>query len=311
MSGASERIPFFLLGRPVPPPEKLPGVRVSQSVIDRGIRNFSSLLVSLLREEGAASTRGLLQVLDARVKILFLVFFVVIVSLKQTILQEGVIALFVLCLVLLSGISPARFYPKIFGFTFFFGFLVAFPATLNIITPGDILWPVTVLERPYEVWIYRIPREIGFTKQGLEALGMLCLRVMNSLSLSFLVLQTTPLSQIVAALRVFRIPAAFLLVVTLSLKCIVVFSRNVEDMYLARRSRSLSAERGGAARMWVADRMAYLFRKTERRYEEIYRAMSARGYTHDYRPARPVPVVPRDRFAAAVLLLSGLIIVLW
>lgn len=305
------RIPAFLLQAPDSAVPGRRGDKVGQSVIDKGIRKFSSLILSLSRQEDIKSRRGLFQILDARVKILFLVFFVVIVSLKQTIIHEAVIALMVLILAVLSRIPLGRFYLRIAGLTFFFGFLVAFPAAVNVVTPGELLWPIVILERSYDIWIYHIPREIGFTLQGLESLAMLCLRVMNSLSISFLILFTTPLSEIIKGLQVFRIPAAFLLIITLSLKYIVVFSRNIEDMYLARKSRSLTAERGQAARMWVAGRIAYIFRKTERRYEEIYRAMTARGYTHDYRQPHFNGLAMTDRFAFGILLLSGLGLLIW
>ncbi|MDD5168305.1 MAG: energy-coupling factor transporter transmembrane component T [Syntrophales bacterium] len=305
-----DNIPPFLL---LPSPScntAQRGGRVKQPMIDKGIRRFSALVVSLSREKDTVSMKGLLQVMDARVKILFLVFFIVIISLKQTILHEVAIAAVLFLLTLFSRILPARFYLRIGGFTFFFGFLMALPATLNVITPGDIIVPVFAMSQSHDFWIYHIPRQIGFTAQGINAMAMLCLRVMNSLTLSLLVLYTTPLSQIIRALKVFRIPAPFLLIVNLSLKYIVVFSRYIEDMYLSRKSRSLTTERGEAARMWIAGRIAYLFLRTERRYEEIYRAMTARGYTQDYRPAPFAAPAPKDLFALGAFGILGLAILM-
>ena len=226
-------------------------------------------------------------------------------------MHEVAIALIIFFLAVLSRIPLGRFYVRIAGLTFFFGFLVAFPAAINVITPGELLWPIVTLERPYEFWIYHIPKDIGFTQQGLESLAMLCLRVLNSLSISFLILFTTPLSEMIKGLQVFRIPGTFLLIITLCMKYIVVFSRNVEDMYLARKSRSLTAERGQAARMWVAGRIAYIFRRSERRYEEIYRAMTARGYAQDYRQPHFNGLAMTDRIFFAILLLSGLGLLIW
>ncbi|MDQ5987961.1 MAG: cobalt ECF transporter T component CbiQ [Syntrophus sp. SKADARSKE-3] len=305
------RIPAFLLQTPYTTEHDRRGDHVSQWIIDKGIRTFSSLILSLSREEDIKSRRGLFQSLDARVKIVFLVLFVAIVSLKQTMAHEAAISFIVFSLAVLSRILLGRFYLRITGLTFFFGFLVAFPAAMNIITPGELLWPLMSLDRSYTFWIYHIPRDIGFTVQGLESLAMLCLRVFNSLSISFLMLFTTPLSEMIKGLQIFRIPGTFLLIITLSMKYIVVFSRNVEDMYLARKSRSLTTERGQAARMWVAGRIAYIFRRSERRYEEIYRAMTARGYAQDYRQPHLKDLAMMDRFAFGIMLLTGMFFLIW
>ena len=301
-------IPAFLLQPPLPPQESSHRRARGQAIIDRGIRKFSSLVISLIREDETISRKGFLQMLDPRVKILFLAFFVTIVSIKQTIPHQLFIALFTMILALLSRVPLDRFYLKIWGCTFVFGFLIAFPAATNVITPGELIWPIITLAEPYDFWIYHIPQEIGFTTGGLRALAMLCLRIMNSLAISFLVLYTTPFSQLVKALQIFKIPASFLLIISLSLKYIVVFSRNVEDMYLARKVRSLQAESGPAARMWVAGRMAYFFRRTERRYEEIYRAMKGRGYTGEYRQPTVASVSTSDRLACGFFLLCGMMI---
>lgn len=49
-----------------------------------------------------ASRKGLLQGIDARIKVLFLILFIVLVSLKKTILSEGAIGLFLFGLAMLS-----------------------------------------------------------------------------------------------------------------------------------------------------------------------------------------------------------------
>jgi cobalt/nickel transport system permease protein len=82
-------------------------------------------------------------------------------------------------------------------------------------------------------------------------------------------------------MQVFRIPDSFLLIITLSYKYIFIFAKMVEDMYLARKSRLVGMVRSDEARIWVAGRMAYMFRKTMARYEEVFRAMVSRGFTEE------------------------------
>ena len=184
-----------------------------------------------------------------------------------------------LLMVALSHVNIRRFYLKILGLTFFFGFLISFPAAFNVVTPGAVVLPVFELPDSYDFWIYHIPREIGLTMQGINGVVMLCLRIINSLTISFLVLYTTPFYKIIRALQIFRVPDAFLFVITLSYKYIFIFAKTMEDMYLARKSRLAGMMRNNEARLWVAGRMADMFRTTMSRYEEVFRAMMSRGFT--------------------------------
>ena len=140
---------------------------------------------------------------------------------------------------------------------------------------------MATLPQAYDFWIYHIPREIGLTGQGIEGVLMLCLRVMNSLAISLLVIHTTPFHRIIKALQVFRVPDTFLLIITLSYKYIFVFAKTVENMYLARKSRLVGMVKNDEARMWIAGRIVFMFRKTMARYEEVFSAMVARGFCEE------------------------------
>jgi len=162
---------------------------------------------------------------------------------------------------------------------FLFGFLVALPSAFNVITKGEIILPVVRLSRPYHFWIYHIPPEIGITKEGIYGVSLLTLRVINSLSLSFLVLYTTPLSEMVRALKFLRVPDSFLIIILLCYKYILIFLKSVENMYLAKKSRMIREDSPEKAREWIAGRLAYIFRKTHRRGEDVFQAMVSRGFS--------------------------------
>ena len=259
---------------------------------------------------GQETGKGLFRNLDPRVKVLFLVFFVVIVSLKKDIFPEVVIALFAFLLIAVSRINLRHFYQRVIGLTFLFGFLVAFPSALNVITPGDMVCPVMTLSQPYDFWIYHIPQQIDLTRQGVDGVIMLCLRMMNSLTFSLLVLYTTPFHRFIKALQVFRVPGAFLLIITLSYKYIFIFARTVESMYLARKSRMVGMGRNDEARIWVAGRIAHMFRKTLSRYEEVFKAMVARGFAEDVRLSDFGALTIVNRVACCFFFIAG-IFILW
>ena len=300
------KIPAFLLSKPSQTQSLHERGKLRISSIEKGMKYLSEMITMGFIHVGQETVKGLFQNLDARLKVLFLVFFVVIVSLKRDIVPEVMIALIMALMVSLSHIDFVRFYRKIVGLTFFFGFLVVFPAAFNVITPGEMIIPVMTLSKAHDFWIYHIPREIGFTRQGIEVVFMLCLRVMNSLTISLLVIHTTPFHKIIKALQVFRVPNTFLLIITLSYKYIFVFAKTVENMYLARKSRLVGMVKNDEARMWIAGRIVFLFRKTMARYEEVFSAMVARGFCEEVKLSEFGALSRMDRFFGSFFLLVGI-----
>ncbi|HYA13752.1 MAG TPA: cobalt ECF transporter T component CbiQ [Syntrophales bacterium] len=275
------KVPAFLLSKPLHTLDVHKRGTIQASYIGKGMKCLSEVITTGFINAGQETEKGLFRNLDPRIKVLFLVFFVITVSLKRDIFSEVIIASFMLLLVALSQIDIRRFYMKTIGLTFFFGFLVAFPSAFNVVTPGEMILPVATFSHSYDFWIYYIPREVGLTRQGIDGVVMLCLRVMNSLTISLLVFYTTPFHKIIRAMQIFRVPDAFLLIITLSYKYIFIFAKTMEDMYLARKSRLVGMLRSDEAERWVTGRMAYMFRKTMSRYEEVFRAMVSRGFTEE------------------------------
>ncbi len=304
------KIPEFLLSKPSHAQDVHKRVAIRASYIGKGMKYLSEIIMTGFINVGQESEKGLFRNLDPRIKVLFLIFFVIIVSLKRDIFPEVVMASFMLLMVALSHIDIRRFYLKIMGLTFFFGFLISFPAAFNVVTPGEVVLPVAVLSHSYDLWIYHIPREIGLTRQGIDGVIMLCFRVMNSLTISLLVLYTTPFHKIIRAMQIFRVPDAFLLIITLSYKYIFIFAKTMEDMYLARKSRLVGMARNDEARIWVAGRMAFMFRKTMSRYEEVFRAMMSRGFTEEVKISDLGTLKMVDGLSGGFLLLVGTFI-LW
>jgi cobalt ECF transporter T component CbiQ len=304
------KIPGFLLRTPAHAHDAGESVTLRSSYIEKGIGHLSEMITAGYLNVGQESGKGFFQKLDPRVKVIFLIFFVVIVSLKTDIFPEAAIALFLFLLVASSRINLAQFYKRIAGLTFLFGFLVVFPSAFNVVTPGELILPVIHLSRPYEFLIYHIPEEIGLTRQGVDGVMMLCLRMMNSLAISLLVIYTTPFNRIIKALQVFRVPQALLLVITLSYKYIFIFAKTVESMYFARKSRLVGMVRDDEARTWVAGRIAHMFRKSMSRYEELFRAMVARGFAEEVRLSDIGELTMTDRLSGSFFLLAG-IFLLW
>jgi len=302
-----EKIPSFLPRKPqTDSPERVSG-RIKTSFVGKGMEYISSVLRAGFIQWETASKRGFFQGIDTRVKVLFLVFFIVIVSLKKTIFSETAMAFFFMGLALASRLDLIKHYGKILALTFAFGFLPAVPSVLNIFTPGDIIFSVFHFEKGHLLGPLAIPPEIGLTDEGLRRVVMISLRVMNSLSISLLVFASTPFIEFIRALKVFRVPDVFLMTITLAYKYIFIFAQTVFDMHLAKKSRMTGAESDREARQWVSGRMAFMFRKSQQQCEEVFRAMTARGLSDTVKLRRiPLPVA-KDWMAGLGLFLSGIL----
>jgi cobalt ECF transporter T component CbiQ len=303
-------IPPFLLNTPSSSSLKKGGGKTNLSYIDRGIEGFAGVLKEGYTQWELASKKGFLHELDTRIKVVFWLFFIVIISLKKELLPELGIFITVFTFVLLSRINLVKFYKKIFLLGFIFGFLIALPSALNVITHGKMLFPIITLSKPYDFWGYHIPEVIGFTGEGFSVVSMLTLRVLNSLSVSFLILYTTPFPEIIKALKVVKVPDTFLIIISLAYKYIFIFARIVADMHLAKKSRLASAVKSAEARNWIAGRIAFIFRKTQLKCDDVFKAMVGRGFSGEIKLYQYQKIIRRDWIIGFFLFTLGLLF-LW
>jgi len=304
------KIPSFLLDQPSPVPFKPGKGKIKMRFIEGGIHRLAQVIKKGHLQWEFSSQNGLFQKIDPRVKVLFLLFYVMIVSLKRDIWPGLYIGGFIFILVLFSRIRMITFYSRVLSLGFFFGFLIAFPSAFNVITDGEIIGPVIRLSRSFNLWIYHIPAEVGLTREGIYGVVRLTLRVVNSLSLSFLVLYTTPLPEIVRALKVLKVPDTFIMIINLSFKYIFIFSRTVEDMHLSKKSRMVREGTQAEAREWIVGRIAFIFRKTRLRYEEVFKAMIGRGFSDTLRLYGFPKMRSADWVAGLFLMFTGVLFLL-
>ncbi len=253
------------------------------SYLDKGLSHIAKVTKNSYVQWELSSRRGFLQELDARVKVIFTLLMLAAVNIRKDLPTELVIAAFIFILALASKADLKLIYARVAFIGFFFGFLIALPSALNIITPGRPILTLITLREAHSFWTYTIPREIGITSGGLFGVAMLTMRVANSVSLAMLVLFTTPFTEIMRALKTFRVPDSVLAVVNLTYKYIFIFAKTVEDMHLAKISRTAGDVDGSEARRWAAGRMGIIFKKTQTRCDEIFKAMLSRGFTGEMR----------------------------
>jgi len=305
-----EKIPSFLLETPSSESFGRGRGKVRAPFLERGIHHLAGLIRTGYAQWETASRNHFFQTIDARIKVLFLLSYVIIVSLKKEILPEALIGIFIFILMIISRLNLLSFYKRVLFLGFVFGFLIALPSAFNLFTGGEVVLPLLHLSRPYHFWIYRIPQEIGLTAGGVRGVLVLTLRVMNSLALSFLVLYTTSFPEIIRALKVLKAPDSLLMIITLAYKYIFIFAKTAEEMHLAKKSRLARQANHAEGRRWIAGRLAFIFNKTLLRCEEIFRAMLSRGFSDRIKIYGAGKLRARDGAMALVFTVAG-ILFLW
>ncbi len=278
------------------------------SFVDKGIEGIGELLRTTFIQWEFSAKNGYLQRIDARIKILFLLFFIVIINLKRDLVSEFLIALIIFLLAVLSRLNLFDFYRKVLISAFLFGTLLSLPASLNLIMDGNVIFSLINFKESYEFWIYRIPQTIGITEEGASVVILLTSRVMNSVGLSLLILYTTPFPEMIRALKMLRVPDTLLIIITLTYKYIFIFAKTVSEMHLARKSRMISSVSREEAGRWIAGRIFLLFKRTQKKCEELNKAMIGRGFSdsiniYEYRKIKFI-----DMIIGMTLLFTGIII---
>jgi energy-coupling factor transporter transmembrane protein EcfT len=120
-------------------------------------------------------------------------------------------------------------------------------------------------------------------------------------------LYTTPFQEIIKALKVLKVPDTFIMIITLCYKYIFIFSKTVEDMHLAKKSRMIREDSHAEAREWIAGRLVFIFRKTRLRCEELFKAMIGRGFSGPIRLHGFRKMHTADWFSGIFLFAMGLL----
>jgi cobalt/nickel transport system permease protein len=246
--------------------------------IDRTIKKTASFIRNSINQYESSKNISGFQRISAQTILFFFIMYVVCIGLTHTIRGQLIFLAILFIMTLFSAANLINLYKKVFILSFLFGFMVMIPAALNVFTPGRMLFTLVRLQSEKTYLIYHLPAEIGITYEGLLIVLRMFLKVFNSLTLTFFILHVVSFSRLTKALRTIRVPAIFILIITLSYKFIFILAYTVEEMYMALKARWIGGFNQSETHRIIAGRMGFLFRKSWMRYEETYKAMVARGY---------------------------------
>lgn len=230
--------------------------------IERSLVEINNTLEQSIFAEKIARQKGLLQALDARLKIIALVMFLLAISLSH---QLVVIAALYICALLLAAVSavPLGFFIKrVWVLIPFFTGIVALPALF--ITPGPTL--------------LSLPLGLVITHSGAMTALFLLLRVGTSVSYAVLFVLSTPWNNVLKAMGIMFVPDVIVLVLGMTYRYIHLLLHITNDMFLSRKSRILKRMKGAEERRLMAATTGSLLGKSLQLSSEVYLAMESRGY---------------------------------
>jgi cobalt/nickel transport system permease protein len=279
--------------------------------LEKTLCEIASVLQESVFSEAFATAPGLLQGLDPRVKFAALLLFLVVASLVHSIPVLLAIYLLTLLLAWLSCIGLPFFIKRVWLFIPLFAGIMAIPALFNVITPGEAWVPLFRLPRAYSWGPYHIPQVVGISREGAMGATVFVCRVAASVSLVVLVTLSTPWTYLLKALRVIRVPQIFVLTLGMTYRYILLLVKLVQEMYWAKRSRTIRFSQIRAEQGWIASRMGALFRKSFQLSQEIHGAMCSRGFDGEIRTLQTFKMRARDGIAIVCSAIISILLFWW
>jgi cobalt/nickel transport system permease protein len=125
------------------------------------------------------------------------------------------------------------------------------------------------------------PLHVAPSWNGVEAAALFVARVGVCVSLAVLLVLTTPWSDVLKALRAFRTPQVFVLILSMTYRYLFLFLHTANGILLARKSRVVGRARGSEERRWISATMGNLMGRAFKMSNDVYAAMLARGFGGD------------------------------
>jgi cobalt/nickel transport system permease protein len=218
--------------------------------------------------EEVARSQGFLQGQDARVNVAGLgALIIAAVAVRRL---EVLLALFAIAVVvaILSRVSLVFLATRVWIAVLIFTGAIAVPAIF--LSPGTVLLRVPALGWP-------------ITWQGLRGASFLILRAETAATFSVLLVLCTLWTQLLRALRFYRLPAAAAFLLGMTWRYIFLLLTSAEDMFEAREARLVGTLDGPDRRRLAAATAGVLLDKSLQLSRDVHSAMEARGFRGELR----------------------------
>ena len=246
--------------------------------LERTLAGITEALERGLFAEELSHKPGLFQGLDARVKLVLVLAFLISVSLSHNLVAILAVYGLVLVLAWCSAIPLSLLIKRVWLALPFFTGMIVIPAIF--LTPGPGL--------------LHLPLGLVITRTGVMSALFLLLRVGTSLSLTLLLIFTTPWNTVLSALSVLRVPDVFVLMLGMTYRYIYLLLRTTNDMFLSRKSRVVGRLSTAENQQMLASIAGTLLGKSLDLSGAVYLAMQSRGFRGTIITLKPFKMQARD-----------------
>lgn len=254
-------------------------------------RSMANLLAAAERDvfaEEIARRDGVLQKLDARVKLPGFLALIFAVALSHRLVPIGTAFVAAIALAWVSRLHAWSFMARVWSAALLFTAVIGLPAI--VLTPG--------------VTAFALPFGLAVTEQGIRSLAFLLARVVTAATLSMLLVLSTRWAELLAALRTLRVPLTFVVILGMTYRYIFVLLQSAAELFEGRRSRRVGRLTAHAERRLMTSTAGALLTRTMDLGSEIYLAMQARGFRGEVRTLR-APEMRRGDWIALTLFLGA------
>ncbi len=249
-----------------------------RNVLEHTLHGITETLERALFAEEISARAGLFQSLDARVKVIATLALLIGVSFSHSLWVIAAMYLLTLFFAWTSAIPADYFIKRVWLALPFFTGLIVIPALF--ITPGPAL--------------LHLPLGLVITRTGVNTVLFLLLRVSTSVSLTLLLILTTPWNTVLSALSVLHLPDVLILILGMTYRYIYLLLRTANDMFLSRKSRAVGYLNTADNQRMLAAISGTLLNKSLNLSSEVYLAMQSRGFRGSIVTLKPFKMKSRD-----------------
>ncbi len=237
--------------------------RRRENFVEKTIRGLLRVVRQALFAEETAQLPGLLQRLDARVKLAGVGVLIATAIALHRLSVLGTLLIAAGLLAVASKVPIRVLATKVWIGVLAFTGAIAIPAIF--LTPGDALFRLPALN-----WTA--------SYQGLRSAAFLILRAETAATLATLLVLCTLWPQLLRALRWFRIPAVLVAIVGMTYRYLFLLAQTAEEMFEAREARLIGILEPSDRRRLAAASAGLLLAKSIQLSGEVHLAMQARGF---------------------------------
>lgn len=265
--------------------------------MEKNMKAIASFIQEVLEPEGFSNKSGLLQAIDPRAKFFGTMLLVIAAAMLNNMPALGGFLALAAILAASSKITASALLKRVWP-VLIFTFILVLPTAFNIVVAGE---PVITLFTFNHHTLY-------ISRQGVEGMAALILRVAAMASFVSLFMLTTGYPDVFRSLRSFPIPKIFVTALSMCFRYIIVLIKITEESHLARKARTIKPSTVREGRGWIADRIWLIMERSLDMAENVYLAMTARGFTGEVKTMTSFEMKGRDYawmgFAIFIFLLS-------